>query len=62
MAAAQELRVAAPALPQSPVEYQKSYIDKLHNILRLYFNRLDTAINNTMATQVPYNLRFQKVK
>jgi hypothetical protein len=60
MAAAPELRVAAPALPQSPVEYQQSHLDKFNNILRLYFNRLDTAINNTMATQVPYNLKVSK--
>jgi hypothetical protein len=38
-------RVKSPALPLAPVEYQQKYIDDLNNILRLYFNQVDTFIN-----------------
>jgi hypothetical protein len=54
------LNTVAPALPNAPVEYKKGYLDKLNNILRLYFNQLDTSIRNAMATQVPYNLQVSQ--
>ena len=47
-------RVVAPALPTGPVTYSKSYIDRFNNILRLYFNQLDNALRNAVATSVPY--------
>ena len=50
-------RVVAPALPTGPVTYSKSYIDRFNNILRLYFNQLDNALRNAVATSVPYSLR-----
>ena len=33
-------RVVAPALPTGPLTYSKGYIDRLNNILRLYFNAI----------------------
>jgi hypothetical protein len=50
-------RVVAPALPTGPTTYSKGYIDRFNNILRLYFNQLDNALRNAVATSVPYTLR-----
>ena len=47
-------KVQAPALPIPPAGPLKKYLDDLNNILRLYFNRLDNALRNTMADSVPY--------
>jgi len=33
-------RIAPPALPQAPEEYQRPYQDQLNNVLRLYFTRI----------------------
>ena len=45
-------RVAAPALPLAPEVYQRSYQDQLNNVLRLYFNRVDSILGQlTAATQ-----------
>ena len=38
-------RVKASALPIAPADYQQKYIDDLNNVLRLYFNQVDTFIN-----------------
>jgi len=43
------LRTRAPALPYAPVEYDRRYQDELNNILRLYFNSLDSFISQLMA-------------
>jgi hypothetical protein len=37
-----QTNVTAPSLPLAPLEYERSYMDKLTNVLRLYFNQLDT--------------------
>jgi hypothetical protein len=37
-----QTNVVAPSLPLAPVEYDQQYMDKLTNVLRLYFNQLDT--------------------
>ena len=37
-----QTNVVAPNLPLAPVEYERQYMDKLINVLRLYFNQLDT--------------------
>jgi hypothetical protein len=37
--------VKSPALPLAPVEYQQKYGDDLNNVLRLYFNQIDTLIS-----------------
>lgn len=51
--------VKSPTLPLAPVQYQQKYADELNNILRLYFNQVDTFISqlslgnlNTLA--LPY--------
>jgi hypothetical protein len=41
---------AAPALPQSPDEFERQYQDQLNNILRLYFNQLQATLNQLAAT------------
>lgn len=41
----------APALPFAPVQYDRPYQDALTNILRQYFNTLDTVNNSTLAVQ-----------
>jgi hypothetical protein len=57
-------QVKAPALPLAPVEYQQKYGDDLNNVLRLYFNQIDTLISqlkigalNTLA--LPQGAFFQ---
>jgi hypothetical protein len=53
-------KVAAPNLPLATKEYSAQYIDQLNNVLRLYFNRLDsltaqlTASSGGAGIQLPY--------
>lgn len=35
----------APALPVAPIAFERRYHDQLNNILRLYFNQLDDALD-----------------
>jgi hypothetical protein len=67
-----QTNVTAPNLPLAPLEYDRQYMDKLINVLRLYFNQLDTpgplagaSINlnlNTLPTQADLaNLRVGDV-
>jgi hypothetical protein len=37
--------IVAPRLPNSTAEYDQNYINDLTNILRLYFNQVDNAVN-----------------
>jgi hypothetical protein len=37
-------RIAPPALPQAREEYDRAYQDQLNNVLRLYFNRLQSIL------------------
>ena len=37
-------QVKSPALPLAPTQYMQQYQDQLNNILRLYFNQIDTLI------------------
>jgi len=37
-------QVAAPNLPLATVEYSRAYADQLNNVLRLYFNRIDSIL------------------
>lgn len=39
----------APRLPAGPVEYSQQYQDQLTNILRLYFNGLDTTFGSLLG-------------
>ena len=36
----------APALPYPPMEYDRQYLDQLTNVLRIYFNQLDSETPN----------------
>ena len=38
-------QVAAPNLPLAPFEYDRQYADQLNNVLRLYFNRVDSILD-----------------
>lgn len=40
----------APRLPAATQEYERQYQDQLLNILRLYFNQLDTIVNAAIGT------------
>jgi len=45
-------KIAAPNLPLAPAEWDRRYQDQFANVLRLYFNRLDSFISrlNTSNT------------
>ena len=45
-------QVAAPNLPLSPFEYDRLYVDQLHNVLRLYFNRVDAILNQLKTDEI----------
>jgi len=47
-------RVASPALPLAPEVYNRSYQDQLNNVLRLYFNRVDSILGQLETLSVPY--------
>lgn len=42
-------KVAAPSLPLAPREWNAQYQDQYSNVLRLYFNRLDSFISKLAA-------------
>ena len=42
-------RVATPALPLAPDLYSRPYQDQLNNVLRLYFNRVDSILGQLSA-------------
>jgi hypothetical protein len=42
---------AVPNLPLAPNDYDRQYVDKLTNVLRLYFNQLNAA-NATVLSQI----------
>lgn len=42
-------KIAAPNLPLAQPEYGRGYQDQLNNILRLYFNLLDSSVNNVIG-------------
>lgn len=43
-------QVAAPNLPLAPMEYNRQYVDQLNNVLRLYFNRLDSILTQLQVS------------
>jgi hypothetical protein len=57
-------KIAAPNLPLAPREYGDQYQDQLNNVLRLYFNLLDSSVNNVLGNNggqyvdCPYGLFF----
>ena len=42
-----------PALPLAPVEYDRAYMDTVHNILRQYFIQLDNPGSSAASTNRP---------
>jgi hypothetical protein len=50
-------KVAAPNLPLAPTEYEARYQEQFNNVLRLYFNRLDSLFGQ-LATSAPSGLKF----
>ena len=44
------VRVPPPALPHALPQYSQLYQDQLNNILRLYFNRLNSLLGQLMAS------------
>jgi len=42
-------KIAAPNLPLAQREYGAQYQDQLNNVLRLYFNLLDSSVNNVLG-------------
>jgi hypothetical protein len=47
-------RVQPPALPFATPIYSEQYQNQLNNILRLYFNRLESILNQLQTLSVPY--------
>jgi hypothetical protein len=43
----------SPALPLAPIEYQREYLDTVHNILRQYFAQLDNPGSSAASTSRP---------
>jgi hypothetical protein len=41
-------------LPLAPFEYNRQYADQLNNVLRLYFNRVDSILDQLKTLSVPY--------
>lgn len=39
----------APSLPFAEVQYSRNYLDQLNNVLRLYFNQLDTVFSTLFS-------------
>ena len=42
-------KIAAPNLPLAQAEYGRQYQDQLNNVLRLYFNLIDSSVNNVIG-------------
>jgi hypothetical protein len=46
------LRAQPPALPFATEQYNKAYQDQLNNVLRLYFNRIQSILNQLESTGI----------
>ena len=42
-------KIVAPSLPLAPEDWNRRYQDQFSNVLRLYFNQLNTSVNNQTA-------------
>lgn len=51
----------APALPFAPVQYDRTYSDTTHNILRQYFNTLDNVTGQLLASAGGHFLTFPHI-
>lgn len=58
---AQLIPPRAPNLPLAPREYDSGYLEKLTNILRLYFNQLDFALQQVLTGFNNYGLFYSTV-
>jgi len=47
-------QVAAPNLPLAPFEYNWQHNDQLNSVLRYYFNRVDSLLDQLKTLSVPY--------
>jgi len=45
-------QVASPNLPLATIEYNEQYQNQLNNVLRLYFNRVDSILAQMTASAV----------
>ena len=45
--------IRSPALPLAPIEYDRSYMDTVHNILRQYFAQIDNPGPSAASTSRP---------
>lgn len=45
-------QVAAPNLPLATVQYNEQYQNQLNNVLRLYFNRVDSILAQMIANNI----------
>jgi hypothetical protein len=50
----QLVRITPPRLPAAPTEYERRYHDQFADILRLYFNRLESVLGQLNTLSVPY--------
>jgi hypothetical protein len=49
--------IVSPQLPNATVEYDQNYINQLNNVLRLYFNQIDSAVNRLSTPVTVEDLR-----
>lgn len=52
---------SSPALPYAPVQYDRTYQDTTHNILRQYFNSIDNVTAQLLANGGGYYLSFPHI-
>jgi|TARA_E500000318_G_scaffold110459_1_gene125963 hypothetical protein len=45
-----DITFVAPRLPDPPKQYQKGFLDRFNNTLRLYFNQLDDGIRKAATS------------
>lgn len=50
--------ISSPALPLAREQYDRPYQDQLNNVLRLYFEKLNTNLNNLTNTTGGRHLQF----
>ena len=48
---AEDVKIAAAALPYAPKDYEEVYFNQFNAILRLYFNQLDIVVRDTSPLQ-----------
>ncbi len=51
-------KIAPPSLPLATPEYSKAYQDQLNNVLRLYFNRLQSILGQLVASDTSVPISF----